>query len=981
MDSKARPSSRELTASPAAIIAKSSQTLFGGHKLRGTEPLSHEVLRDVDAVWLFESAPDAMVLVDGQGRIAAANAQAEKMFGFLREELVGEPVERLIPQRFREGHIGHRSEYEGAPRARPMGADLELYGLRKDGSEFPIEISLSPLETNKGVLVSSAIRDVTELKRTKELQSRLEFESVMSRLSKTLISLPADRIDREVHEGLQSLAEVLDLDRIVIHMADPDKKRRVITHAWSRPGVPAVALGEAKNEFCWLVNRIANNQTCCVSTTDELPAEAADEREYMLNLGMKSWLVIPLLVGGEHIGGISAGMFRRSREWDSHLLSRFQQAAEVFANALARQRAAQALRESMDQTQLALDSAKLGVWGWTVGREEFWASVQTRDLFGWPIDFKLDLAALLDSVHPEDRENVRRMLDQAMREPAEHHAEFRILRPDGSVRWIRSLGRSYWGAQGAPEQIIGASLDVTDRKRDEEALASQLSFETQLTELSATFINLLPGQMDAHITEAQKRICESLGLDRSTLAQVTLGGDDVVITHSWVREGFQATPSISKRNLPWVAQMVFGGRRVCFARIDDLPEEAAKDRETFLEFGPKSSVIFPLSAGGSVLGALAFGALREERNWPAPLLGQLGLMAQVFANALARAQGDQSLQKAYAEIQQLKGRLEKENVYLRQEIKLDHHHNRVIGESEGIRSVLKKAEQVAATDATVLLLGETGTGKELIAHAIHELSRRKGRVMVKVNCAALPSSLVESELFGRERGAYTGALTREIGRFELADGSTILLDEIGELPLELQSKLLRVLQEGEFERLGSPRTIRVDVRVIAATSRDLQRAVREGKFREDLFYRLNIFPIMIPALRERPEDIPALTWHFVSELGQRMGRSTESIHGSTMEAFKKYPWPGNVRELRNIIERFLITSTDSVFRAELQSLETSGPAMQTQTFESVERNHIQQILETVNWRVRGEGGAAQILGLKPTTLESRMQRLGIVRRK
>jgi transcriptional regulator with GAF, ATPase, and Fis domain len=282
---------------------------------------------------------------------------------------------------------------------------------------------------------------------------------------------------------------------------------------------------------------------------------------------------------------------------------------------------------------------------------------------------------------------------------------------------------------------------------------------------------------------------------------------------------------------------------------------------------------------------------------------------------------------------------------------------------------------------TVELLGETGTGKELIARIIHEHSRRKGRLMVKVNCAALPASLVESELFGREKGAFTGALTREIGRFELANGSTILLDEIGELPVELQSKLLRVLQEGEFERLGGPKTIKVDVRVIAATSRNLQAAVREGKFREDLFYRLNVFPITIPPLRERREDIPPLVWHFVNELSQRMGRSIETIHCSTMEAFKNYPWPGNVRELRNVIERFLITSTSTMFRAELPMVDSDGARTHAQTSEEVERNHIIHVLNTVGWRVRGEDGAAQILGLKPTTLESRMQKLGIMRNK
>ena len=829
--------------------------------------------------------------------------------------------------------------------------------------------------------MSSAIRDVTELKRTKELQLRLEFETVMSMLSKTLINLPSDCIDTRLNDGLQAVAEVLALDRIVINISDPDKKRSIITNSWARAGVPPMPSGEAKNEFRWLANLIPRDEICRVSTPEDLPPEAVAEHEYMLNVGLKSWLVIPLLVGGERIGSISADMFLSWQAWNSNLVSRFQQAAEIFANVLARRRAAQALRESMDQTTLALDSAKLGVWGWTIGRDEFWASAQTRSLFGWAADSKLDFATLLGSIHPEDCENARNVLERTMHASAEHRAEFRVLLPDGSVRWIKSLGRSYLGAQGASEQIIGASLDITDRRHDEEALARQLAFETQLAELSATFINLHRSQMDVQIGEAQKRICQSLGLDRSTLAQVTPHGDDMIITHSWIKDGFPPLPHISGQDLPWISRTLFVGQRICFERIDDLPEEAARDKETLLKFGPKSSIIFPLSAGGSVLGALEFGSLREERNWPAPLLGQLGLMAQVFANALARARSDERLQKAYDEIEQLKSRLEKETVYLRQKIRLEHHHNKVVGDGEGIRRVLKQAEQVAVTDAIVLLQGETGTGKELIAHAVHDLSSRKNRIMVKVNCAALPASLVESELFGREKGAYTGALTREIGRFELADSSTILLDEIGELAMELQSKLLRVLQEGEFERLGSPRTIRVDARVIASTSRDLQKAVREGKFREDLFYRLNVFPMVIPPLRQRREDIPALTWHFVSEISRRMGRSIEGIQASTMDAFKKYPWPGNVRELRNIIERFLITSTDSLFRADLQSLEIAGTHGQAQTFEAVERNYILQILETVGWRIRGEGGAAQILDIKPTTLESRMKRLGIARLK
>jgi formate hydrogenlyase transcriptional activator len=495
------------------------------------------------------------------------------------------------------------------------------------------------------------------------------------------------------------------------------------------------------------------------------------------------------------------------------------------------------------------------------------------------------------------------------------------------------------------------------------------------------FVNLPANRVDGQIEAAQKIICEALGLDRSTVVQLSPEADAIVATLSWAAQGFEPNPPMSVQDFPWVARMILGAQVVSIARIGDLPEEAVKDRETFVRIGQKSNITFPLSAGGAVIGALAFGALREEREWPASLVERLGLVAEVFANALSRKRASEELQTAYSHIEQLKQQLERENFYLREEIKLEQAHHEVVGRSDAIRRVLKKAEQVAGTDAAVLLLGATGTGKELIARAIHESSKRQHRPMVKVNCAALPATLIESELFGREKGAFTGALTREMGRFELANGSTLFLDEIGELPLELQAKLLRVLQEGEFERLGSPKTIKVDVRIIAATARDLQAAMKEGKFREDLFYRLSVFPITVPPLRERREDIPALVWHFVNQLGQRMGRSIESIHGTTMEALKNYDWPGNVRELRNAIERLLITSTGTVLRAERQPIAEATPDSHSRTLEAVEREHILHILESTGWHIRGEQGAAEILGMKPTTLESRMQRLGVIRPK
>ena len=353
---------------------------------------------------------------------------------------------------------------------------------------------------------------------------------------------------------------------------------------------------------------------------------------------------------------------------------------------------------------------------------------------------------------------------------------------------------------------------------------------------------------------------------------------------------------------------------------------------------------------------------------------------QLLQEIEERRKAEESLREALEEVRQLKDQLREENLYLREEIDLIHSHKDIVGNSEAIMTVLKQIEQVAPTDSTVLIQGETGTGKELIAHAIHNLSARKGRLMIKVNCAALPPTLIESELFGREKGAFTGALSKQLGRFELADSSTIFLDEIDTLPLELQAKLLRVLESGEFERLGSPRTVKVDVRIISAMNRDLARVVSEGRFREDLYYRLNVFQITIPPLRERREDILPLVWSFVKEFSKRMGKRIESIPQKSVEAMQAYPWPGNVRELRNIIERAMIITTGPVLHTDIPKIAQSG-AGQSVTLEEAEKRHIIGVLDATEWRISGKDGAAEILGMNPKTLASRMQRLGIKRNK
>jgi transcriptional regulator with GAF, ATPase, and Fis domain len=302
----------------------------------------------------------------------------------------------------------------------------------------------------------------------------------------------------------------------------------------------------------------------------------------------------------------------------------------------------------------------------------------------------------------------------------------------------------------------------------------------------------------------------------------------------------------------------------------------------------------------------------------------------------------------------------------------------IVGQTPAIRRVLEQAQRVAATGSTVLLFGETGVGKEVFAAHIHQLSSRGGRAMVRVNCSAIPATLIESELFGREKGAYTGALAKQIGRFEQADRSTIFLDEIGDLPLDVQVKLLRVLEEREIERLGGSRSIRIDTRVIAATHRNLEQRVGEGSFREDLFYRLNVFPMLVPPLRERAEDIPLLVRRFVDEFSKAFGKRIETIPRDTMDALQRYPWPGNIRELRNVVERAMIVTTGPRLTIALPPPSSSAQA-RSELLADVEREHIRRVLEAASWRIRGKAGAAERLGLKPTTLENRMARLALSR--
>jgi len=391
------------------------------------------------------------------------------------------------------------------------------------------------------------------------------------------------------------------------------------------------------------------------------------------------------------------------------------------------------------------------------------------------------------------------------------------------------------------------------------------------------------------------------------------------------------------------------------------------------EEGVRSVISMPLITHDRALGTMSLASLRDGafQQGDVDLLVQVaGQVAIAVENALA-----------FQEIAELKNKVAQEKLYLEDEIRSEMNFEEIVGDSPLLRAVLKHVETVAPTDSTVLIQGETGTGKESIARAIHNLSPRRGHTFVKVNCAAIPAGLLESELFGHERGAFTGAIAQRIGRFELAHGGTIFLDEVGDIPLELQPKLLRVLQEKEFERLGSVRTIRVDARLVAATNRDLDEMVAARTFRSDLYYRLRVFPLTMPPLRDRQEDIPALVRYFVQKYARRMNRAVETIPSETLDLLVRYSWPGNIRELENLIERAVIVSPGLVLRVPLSELKlTAEPASgDLLTLEAAEREHILKALETTNWVLAGPRGAAARLGMKRTTLQSRMRKLGVAR--
>ena len=502
-------------------------------------------------------------------------------------------------------------------------------------------------------------------------------------------------------------------------------------------------------------------------------------------------------------------------------------------------------------------------------------------------------------------------------------------------------------------------------------------------ELSSALIGLTDDITDA-IERAQYRVAEALDADRTTLIEFSDGS--VRETYQWASDDVPPVDAHAHAlRLTWLLDRSGSDNAtVAVERIPgDLPLEATTPGflEYLREVAVRSVVLIPIAIAGQRVCALVVEMVRTERNWSPALVARLRLLAEILTGALRRSRQEAALRHSQEEVARLTAAPESEPAPSTGKrtgvLSVDD----IIGESPALNAVLARVQEVMPTHSTVLLLGETGTGKELIARALHTHGPRRAYPLVSVNCAALPPTLIESELFGHERGAFTGAVAMRPGRFQVADHGTLFLDEIGDLPLELQSKLLRVLQEGKFERVGSSHTQKVNVRIIAATHRDLARAVTDGEFREDLYYRLSVFPIRLPSLRERREDIPALVWFIIRKRQRAMERWIKDVPATVMDALQAHTWPGNVRELENVIERALIHSPGGTLRLLDEGFEMPASRVPADggTLSAVEKTHIQRILRECHWRINGLGNAAERLGLHPNTLRFRMRKLGIVR--
>lgn len=574
-------------------------------------------------------------------------------------------------------------------------------------------------------------------------------------------------------------------------------------------------------------------------------------------------------------------------------------------------------------------------------------SPQTEKMLGYsPQEWLTTPNLCLQLIHDEDRERVVAEVEQIIAGATEGLIQFRWIAKDKHILWVRAQLAVVIDEAGRTIGMRGVTIDMTEQQLAE--AGRRQSEEKNLAILQ-------------ELQRNEERFAKAFKANPQPMSLTTLANGRYLD----VNESFLAMSRYLREEVIGHTSLELG--------IWETPDHRARFVQRLNDLGSLVNFETKFRTKDGSLRVLLSSAEKVE------IAGEDCLLV-ASSDITERIEAELALRSANNELQQLKNQLEAENIYLQQELQLDERFGEIVGQSDAIKYVLFKIGQVAPTDSTVLITGETGTGKELAARAIHGASSRKDRPLIKVNCGALAPTLIESELFGHEKGAFTGAVGRKEGRFELANGGTIFLDEIGELPPGLQVKLLRVIQESEFERLGGSKTIKVDVRIIAATNRNLKQEVEQGTFREDLWYRLNVYPITMPPLRQRKEDIPLLIEHFAAMYAKKFGKTILSVSPRTMHSLQAYSWPGNVRELANVIERAVIHSHGSSLQIVDQFEQLPADALPpTQTLEEVERDYIIRTLENTGWRIEGQFGAAKILGLNPSTLRTRMIKLGIQR--
>jgi len=762
--------------------------------------------------------------------------------------------------------------------------------------------------------------------------------TLIADLSTRFVNLPSGDVDRAIEASLQPIGEAFGADLISLWewSASPPFVLS-LAHVYHSDHGPESPASPSADQLPWWRDEARSGRTVSFSTLDELPGEASVDRETCLNLGVKSSLTFPLSVGDDRpLGMLAFCTLQMEREWPDSIVDGLRLVAQIIANALARKRHDETLSDSAERLTLAADAADAGLWTLDYTSGTFWVTERARAIFGFPPDEAPGMDQFVASIHSEDRSLACATLEHAARFGDAFGIEYRIILPgERRARWLAMRGRRHPKAPDESCHLMGAVIDVSASRRVEAALRKS---EARLT----------------------------VGADLAGLAFYELNFDTGT---SFVDERFRDICGIPEEVDEGLSPVKYWLERL---HPEDRPSVMAQRERLHAGLMERFVVAYRYlhpTRGEKWLHNVARVTRRDA-------LGRTISSFGVVRDITERRRREEALHESYAEITRLKDRLQAESDYLKAEIGVIRPGTVVTGDSPAIQAVLRLVQRVAPTDSSVLIHGETGTGKELIAQAVHRQSPRQGRLMVSLNCAALPSGLVESELFGREKGAFTGALTRQIGRFELADHSTLFLDEIGELSPEVQAKLLRVLESGEFERLGNPRTSRADVRIIAATNRDLAEDVRTGRFRADLYYRLNVFPIRVPPLRERAEDIPLLVWAFLDEFSSRMGKKITQVSRKTMDALQRHRWPGNVRELRNVIEHAAILATGDTLKVEVFGATTNVSSPAPKLIDS-ERQLILRALDDAGWRIKGPEGAASVLGLNPSTLYSRMKKLGL----